>query len=74
MTVVPDSGVWISAFHFAGVPLATIDRAFLSDKIAFCDPIISEVTTILTSKFGWSSTDASSAIDSYLKERYPRRA
>ena len=66
MIVVLDSGVWISAFHFGGIPLSAVNHAFLHDEIAVCAEIIGEVTTVLTSKFGWNQKDVRSILDGYL--------
>ena len=68
MTVVLDSGIWISGLQFGGMPLAALDQAFIYDQIAICDEIRSEVSTILVSKFGWSERDVRSALQGYLTE------
>lgn len=66
MIVVLDSGIWISALHFGGTPLAALDRAFVYDQIAVCDPILLEISKILASKFGWDERDIQAACRSYL--------
>jgi putative PIN family toxin of toxin-antitoxin system len=68
VTVVLDSGIWISGFQFEGTPLAALDQAFIYDQIAICDEIITEVSVILASKFGWSESDFRSAFQGYLAE------
>lgn len=50
MTVVLDSGIWISGLQFGGMPLTALDQAFIYDQIAVCDDITSEVSTILVSQ------------------------
>jgi len=64
--VVLDSGIWISGFHFGGIPLAALDQAFIYDHIAICEEIITEVSTIMVSKFGWTERHVHSALRSYL--------
>ncbi len=68
MTVVLDSGVWISGLHFGGTPLLAIDQAFLLDQVAICQEIVDEVSTILVTKFGWRQADVSSILESYLSD------
>lgn len=68
MTVVFDSGIWISAFQFGGIPLAALDYAFVHAEIAICPPIISEVSSILVAKFGWTEADIMSVLHNYLLE------
>lgn len=60
MIVVVDSGVWISALHFAlrlGTPRLAVEKAAREDTIAICQPIEEEVIRILSSKFNWSRPD-----------------
>ncbi|HEU5235179.1 MAG TPA: putative toxin-antitoxin system toxin component, PIN family [Terriglobales bacterium] len=66
MIVVLDSGIWISGFHFGGVPLQALDQAYIYDQIGFCDEIVSEISIILASKFGWTDRDIRSILRSYL--------
>jgi uncharacterized protein len=66
--VVFDSGVWISAFHFGGIPLKAIQRAFIGEQIAYCDEILYEVADVLTRKFKWLSTEIESTLDEFLSE------
>jgi uncharacterized protein len=68
VTVVLDSGIWISGFEFGGVPLAALDQAFLFDRIAICDDIVTEVSRILVSKFGWAEKDVRGVLLRYLTE------
>jgi putative PIN family toxin of toxin-antitoxin system len=68
MTVVLDSGIWISGFHFGGTPLLAIDKAFLFDRIAICQEIVDEVSAILVAKLGWRQTDVRSIVGSYLSD------
>lgn len=68
MTVVLDSGIWISGFQFGGMPLAALDQAFIHDRIAICDEIISEISRILFDKFGWANRDIRGVLLKYLME------
>jgi len=68
MSVVLDSGIWISGFHFGGVPLLALDRAFVSDRIVICPEITAEVSTILVEKFGWNSPDVRAALAAFLAD------
>lgn len=52
VTIVIDSGVWISAIQFGGSPRAAIQLAHAVGEIAVCEPILSEVTRVLHDKFG----------------------
>jgi uncharacterized protein len=64
--VVVDSGVWISALHFGGIPLAALDQVFLSDELAICDQIVMEICAVLTRKFQWEDIDLANVLDEYL--------
>ena len=52
MTVVFDSGVWISAFSHRGVPLAAITTGFDKDTVLTCAELEGEVVRIMNKKFG----------------------
>ena len=54
MIVVLDSGVWISAFHFGGVPRQALGFAATRCSIALSQPIRDEIDRILQKKFRWS--------------------
>lgn len=68
MVVVFDSGVWVSAFQFGGTPLAAIERAFVTDEIAYCDQIAAEIRAVLVRKFSWRDEDVQSLLTEYLSE------
>jgi putative PIN family toxin of toxin-antitoxin system len=53
--VVLDSGVWISALHFGGTPLAAVEKALSVDEVAICDQIVSEISRVLVEKLTWES-------------------
>jgi putative PIN family toxin of toxin-antitoxin system len=46
-----DSGIYISAIQFGGVPGRAISKALLVDKIVFCDNISDEVIRVMRDKF-----------------------
>jgi putative PIN family toxin of toxin-antitoxin system len=64
--VVVDSGVWISALHFGGTPLAALDHVFLSDQLAVCDQIVMEIRAVLIRKFLWEDEEIREVLDEYL--------
>jgi putative PIN family toxin of toxin-antitoxin system len=63
-----DSGVWISAFHFGGTPLAALNHAFEQHRIAVCEPILLEISVALTGKFGWTHAEVESILGEYLAD------
>ncbi len=66
MIVVIDSGVWISAFHFGGTPLAALNRAHLDHRVAISGGILSEVRLTLTRKFLWNAGTIEKALATFL--------
>ena len=65
MIVVFDSGVWISAFHFGGTPLAALDAAVGQTTIAICSPILTEIRSTLTMKFRWQQARVDRSLAQY---------
>jgi putative PIN family toxin of toxin-antitoxin system len=63
-----DSGVWISAFQFGGLPLIALQTAFINHKIVACDAILSEIRKALRRKFGWPSERLEEALADYLDD------
>jgi putative PIN family toxin of toxin-antitoxin system len=63
-----DSGVWISAFQFGGTPLVALHHAYVEHQIAVCEPILLEIRTTLTNKFGWSPRRIDGALADYLDD------
>jgi len=60
MIVVVDSGVWVSALHFAlrrGTPRLAVEKAAREHTIAICPEIEEEVLRILSAKFNWAAAD-----------------
>jgi len=68
VSVVLDSGIWISGFHFGGIPLLALDRAFVSDRIVICPEIRLEISAVLVEKFGWKGADVNAALATYLAD------
>jgi putative PIN family toxin of toxin-antitoxin system len=68
LIVVFDSGVWISAFHFGGTPLAALRTAHIKHQIATCDLILFEIRKALRQKFGWATDPIEDALADYLDE------
>ena len=65
MIVVVDTGVWVSALHFAlqrGTPRLAIEKAAREHTIAICHTIEEEVRRVLPAKFRWSVADVSAAM------------
>jgi uncharacterized protein len=68
LILVFDSGVWISAFEFGGLPLTALRTAFINHKIAACDAILFEIRKALRRKFGWSSERLEGALADYFDD------
>jgi len=49
--VVFDSGIWLSALHFGGVPMEAIERGLTMDEVLSCIQIEDEVIRIMHKKF-----------------------
>ena len=50
-TVVFDSGIWISALQYGGVPMHAIEYALIQDELVICAEIENEVVRIMRKKF-----------------------
>jgi uncharacterized protein len=57
LIVVVDSGIWISAIEFGGIPARAIEVVAEVDNLAICTEIEEEVLRILATKFGRSASD-----------------
>ncbi len=56
LSVTADSNVYVSAFHFGGVPRQLIDMAERGElRVAISDDIMNEVQRVLRGKFQWSA-------------------
>jgi putative PIN family toxin of toxin-antitoxin system len=67
--VVFDSGVWISALKFGGLPYEAVRTAFALDRIACCAEIRIEVERIMSVKFGWLRDDTIIAMNGFLEHQ-----
>jgi len=63
-----DSGVWISALHFGGTPLAAVEKALTEDRVAICDQIEEEVVQVLCQKFDWERSQIEESLEMYLQD------
>jgi uncharacterized protein len=63
-----DSGIWISAFQFGGLPMRAIEHAFLQDRLVFCDQIIQEVRAVLARKFLWRDNEVRALLMNFLSD------
>ena len=68
MIVVVDSGIWISALHFGGTPLAALERALTEGRVAICDQIVQEVARVLSRKLGWETGRIDESRGFYLQD------
>jgi putative PIN family toxin of toxin-antitoxin system len=69
MAVVFDSGVWISALKYGGVPFQALRSAFALDQIACCAEIRAEVERVMGAKFGWYREDTVIAMERFVDGR-----
>jgi putative PIN family toxin of toxin-antitoxin system len=61
--------VWISALQFAkrrGTPTLAPEKAMSEDVITTCDEIDAEIVRVLTEKFSWEQTRATSVLQAIL--------
>jgi putative PIN family toxin of toxin-antitoxin system len=68
VTVVLDSGIWISALHFGGTPRVALEKALTEDRVAICDQIEEEVMEVLWRKFGWEISRIEESLGMYLQD------
>jgi putative PIN family toxin of toxin-antitoxin system len=66
--VVLDSGVWVSALQFGGIPLLALERGLTVDTIAVCDQIVVEVARVLTEKMDWEPGRLRQSLGLYLRD------
>lgn len=66
MNVVVDSGIWISALQFGGIPLRAVQKALAVDRVVYCDEILIEITRVLTEKLDWEDKRARASLRVYL--------
>jgi putative PIN family toxin of toxin-antitoxin system len=68
VTVVLDSGVWVSALHFGGTPRLALEKALAVDKIAICDQLVAEIVRVLVGKLDWEPRRLSQSLNFYLQD------
>lgn len=66
MIVVFDTGVWISALEYGGVPQQAISHAFYEEQLAISGYIEAEILRILTDKFGHDPIALQIRLDEFL--------
>jgi putative PIN family toxin of toxin-antitoxin system len=59
MTVLLDSGIYISALRYGGVPDKAITKSLLRDELLFCQYIADETVRIMQKKFDCVPTEIS---------------
>lgn len=68
MTIVVDSGIWISAFQFGGTPQTALDAVYSQYTIAICKQIETEIRATLIRKFSWQDSEVLSVLEEYTGE------
>lgn len=67
MIVVFDSGVWVSAIRFGGVPRDAIVQASLRGETLICTEIENEVIEVMRRKFSIPESGVRSRMDIFLQ-------
>jgi len=62
-----DSGVWVSAIRFGGVPRQAITLALLHDEIVICAEIENEAIRIMRRKFGVEESEVRAGMEIFLQ-------
>jgi uncharacterized protein len=68
VTVVFDSGIWISAMQFRGTPFEAVLKGIADDRIVVCRTIEDEIVRVLTQKFEWEQDRVYADLRFYWKE------
>ncbi len=68
MIVVFDSGIWISAVQFGGVPVAALEQCVSVDRIAYCEGIHYEVLKTCERKFRLDPKPVEQILSPFLRE------
>ena len=66
MIIVFDTGVWVSALEYGGVPQKAISHAFSEEQLAISDYIEAEILRILSSKFHHDPIAIQTRLDEFL--------
>ena len=68
MTLIFDSGVWVSAIRFGGVPRQAIVKALLQDEINICAEIENEIVRIMRRKFAVMENEVRARMEIFLQK------
>jgi putative PIN family toxin of toxin-antitoxin system len=68
VTVIFDSGVWVSAIRFGGVPRQAIVKALSQDKIIICAEIENEIVRIMRRKFAVMENEVCVRMEIFLQK------
>ena len=68
MTVIFDSGVWVSAIRFGGVPRLAIVIALSQDEIIICAEIENEIVRIMRRKFAVMENEVRARMEIFLQK------
>jgi putative PIN family toxin of toxin-antitoxin system len=66
MKIVLDSGVWVSALEFGGIPADALVKARTQDQIIFCVEIENEIVDTLQRKFGRAPERSRALLEPFL--------
>jgi uncharacterized protein len=66
MNIVLDSGVWVSALEFGGVPADALVKARTLHQILFCMEIENEIVDTLQRKFGRAPERSRALLEPFL--------
>ena len=66
MRIVLDSGVWVSALEFGGIPADALVKARTLDQLIFCMEIENEIIDTLQGKFGRVPERSRALIEPFL--------
>ena len=67
MTVIFDSGVWVSAIRFGGVPRQAIVKDLVQDEINICAEIENEILRIMRRKFAVMENEVRARMEIFLQ-------
>ena len=68
MTVIFDSGVWVSAIRFGGVPRQAIVKDLVQDEINICAEIENEILRIMRRKFAVMENEVRARMEIFLQK------
>ncbi len=68
MTLIFDSGVWVSAIRFGGIPRQAIVKALSQDKIVICAEIENETIRVMRRKFSLMENEVRSRMEIFLQK------